>query len=119
MKIRVGVFFGGKSVEHEVSVISAMQAIAALDQQKYQAVPIYITKENQFYTGEHLGQIESYQDIPGALKRAHYSDRRTEYRCFTVLSPKKAGQQPDRGDRCDFACDPRHQCGGRRFAGLF
>ena len=70
MKIRVGVFFGGKSVEHEVSVISAMQAIAALDQQKYQAVPIYITKENQFYTGEHLGQIESYQDIPGALKRA-------------------------------------------------
>ena len=32
MKIRVGVFFGGKSVEHEVSVISAMQAIAALDQ---------------------------------------------------------------------------------------
>ena len=70
MKIRVGVFFGGKSVEHEVSVISAMQAIAALDQQKYQAVPIYITKENQFYTGEHLGQIESYQYIPGALKRA-------------------------------------------------
>ena len=70
MKIRVGVFFGGKSVEHEVSVISAMQAIAALDQQKYQAVPIYITKDNQFYTGEHLGQIESYKDIPGALKRA-------------------------------------------------
>lgn len=70
MKIRVGVFFGGKSVEHEVSVISAMQAIAALDPQKYQAVPIYITKDNQFYTGEHLGQMETYKDIPGALKRA-------------------------------------------------
>ena len=48
MKIRVGVFFGGKSVEHEVSVISAMQAIAALDQEKYEAVPIYITKDNKF-----------------------------------------------------------------------
>ena len=35
MKIKVGVFFGGKSVEHEVSVISAMQAIAALDAEKY------------------------------------------------------------------------------------
>ena len=34
MKIRVGVFFGGKSVEHEVSIISAMQAIAALDKEK-------------------------------------------------------------------------------------
>ncbi|WP_458863129.1 D-alanine--D-alanine ligase family protein [Acidaminobacterium chupaoyuni] len=70
MKIRVGVFFGGKSVEHEVSVISAMQAIAALDEEKYEAIPIYITKKNEFYTGEHLGHIESYQNIPEALKKA-------------------------------------------------
>lgn len=70
MKIRVGVFFGGKSVEHEVSVISAMQAIAALDQEKYEAVPIYITKDNKFYTGSHMGQIDTYKDIPAALKQA-------------------------------------------------
>ena len=70
MKIRVGVFFGGKSVEHEVSVISAMQAIAALDQEKYEAVPIYITKDNKFYTGPHMGQIDTYKDIPAALKQA-------------------------------------------------
>ena len=52
MKIRAGVFFGGKSVEHEVSVISAMQTIAALDREKYEVVPVYITKDNAFYTGE-------------------------------------------------------------------
>ena len=70
MKIRVGVFFGGKSVEHEVSIISAMQAIAALDKEKYQPVPIYITKDNKFYTGPNLGEIEAYRDIPAALKQA-------------------------------------------------
>ena len=70
MKIRVGVFFGGKSVEHEVSVISAMQAIAALDEQKYQPMPIYITKDNKFYTGDNLGNIEAYKDIPAALAKA-------------------------------------------------
>ena len=45
MKIKVGVIFGGESVEHEVSIISAMQAINKLDLEKYEVVPIYITKE--------------------------------------------------------------------------
>lgn len=70
MKIRAGVFFGGKSVEHEVSVISAMQAIAALDREKYEVVPVYITKDNAFYTGAHLGNMEVWRDIPAALKAA-------------------------------------------------
>ena len=52
MKIRVGVFFGGKSVEHEVSVISAIQAINAFDQSKYEIIPVYITKNNELYTGK-------------------------------------------------------------------
>ena len=39
MKIRVGVFFGGKSVEHEVSVISALQAIASIPADKYEVSP--------------------------------------------------------------------------------
>ena len=46
MKIRLCVLFGGKSVEHEVSVISALQAIASLDQKKYEIIPVYITKNN-------------------------------------------------------------------------
>jgi len=63
MKIKVGVIFGGESVEHEVSVISAMQAMNKIDQEKYDIVPIYITKEREWYTGDMLKDIEVYQDM--------------------------------------------------------
>lgn len=70
MKIKVGVFFGGKSVEHEVSVISGIQALNAFDREKYDTVPIYITKENELYTGEEIGKIENYKNIPELLKKS-------------------------------------------------
>lgn len=70
MKIRVGVFFGGKSVEHEVSIISAIQAINAFDRSKYDIVPVYITKDNVLYTGEDVGKIEEYRDIPALLRKS-------------------------------------------------
>lgn len=70
MKIRVGVFFGGKSVEHEVSVISALQACRSLNKEKYDIVPIYITKNTEFYIGEKIGVIEAYKNIPALLKES-------------------------------------------------
>lgn len=70
MKIRVGVFFGGKSVEHEVSVISGLQAFNTFDRTKYEPIPIYITKENELYTGEPVGNIANYKDIPALLKKS-------------------------------------------------
>ena len=42
MKLRVGVIFGGVSVEHEVSIISAVQAMKQIDEEKYEVIPIYI-----------------------------------------------------------------------------
>ena len=69
-KIRAGVFFGGPSVEHEVSVITAMQAIQALDKNRYDVIPVYTTKNGELYTGAHLAQLESYRNIPEALKQA-------------------------------------------------
>ena len=63
MKIKVGVIFGGETVEHEVSIISAMQAINKLDLDKYEVVPIYITKDREWYTGDMLKDIEVYQDL--------------------------------------------------------
>lgn len=68
MKIKVGVLFGGKSVEHEISVISAIQAIGYLDKSKYDVIPIYITKNNEFYIGENVDKIESYTDINSLIK---------------------------------------------------
>ena len=63
MKIRVGVIFGGETVEHEVSIISAIQAMNKMDLEKYEVVPIYITKDREWYTGEILRDIETYQDF--------------------------------------------------------
>ncbi|MBO5551497.1 MAG: D-alanine--D-alanine ligase [Lachnospiraceae bacterium] len=68
MKIRVGVIFGGRSVEHEVSVISALQAMQSLDNTRYEAVAIYLTKDNELYVGDNTGNIEAYKDIPALLK---------------------------------------------------
>ena len=71
MKIKLGVLFGGKSVEHEVSIISALQAAASINREKYDVVPIYMTKKNEFYIGEEIGKIESYRDgIPQLLKKS-------------------------------------------------
>ena len=70
MKIRVGVFFGGKSVEHEVSVISGLQAYNSFNRDKYDPIPIYITKDNEFYTGEAIRDISNYKNIPALLQKS-------------------------------------------------
>lgn len=74
MKITVGVFFGGCSVEHEVSVISGLQAFAALDRNKYNPVPVYQAKDGLFYTGENLGNIETFRNLKKAVSSAHCVD---------------------------------------------
>ena len=63
MKTVIGVFFGGKSVEHEVSIISALQVIENLDKEKYDIIPIYISKDNKFYSSEFLSDINRYKDL--------------------------------------------------------
>ncbi len=63
MKIKVGVIFGGKSVEHEVSIISALQAINNMDDDKYEVVPIYIDKDRNWYTGMELLNIDNFKNL--------------------------------------------------------
>lgn len=63
MKIKIGVLFGGKSVEHELSVLTAIQAMDEIAKEKYEVIPIYITKDLQFYTGGMLRHIDSYKDF--------------------------------------------------------
>lgn len=62
MKIKVGVIYGGPSVEHEVSIISAIQAMNNIDKDKYEVVPIYITKDRKWYTGGMLLELEVYKE---------------------------------------------------------
>src|SRR5690349_13049494 len=68
-KLREAVLFGSRSVEHEVSVISAIQTMDALDPRHYEALRAYITKEGTWVTGTELRRVESYKDLPGLLSR--------------------------------------------------
>ncbi len=63
MRIKLGVIFGGETVEHEVSIISALQAINNLDEDKYEVIPIYISKDKVWYTGRLLFDMDFYKDI--------------------------------------------------------
>ena len=67
MKINVGVIFGGRSVENEISVITAAQTMAAMNTEKYNIVPIYISKEGRWYTGDKLRTTDNYRDMSALL----------------------------------------------------
>jgi D-alanine-D-alanine ligase len=58
-RLRVGVLFGGRSTEHEVSILSAQSIIAAMDPQRFEAVPLYIDKEGRWLTGDSLKRLIS------------------------------------------------------------
>lgn len=62
-KTRVAVVFGSRSVEHEVSVVTAMQILANLDQKKYEIIPVYIDKQGKWWSGESLKKIENYRKL--------------------------------------------------------
>ena len=70
MKTNVAVFFGCRSVEHEVSIISAVQAMNSMDRQKYEITPVYVTKDGEMYTGENLFTIENYRDLQTLYKNS-------------------------------------------------
>lgn len=69
MKIKLGIFFGGKSVEHEIAVITANQAYASIDKEKYEIVPIYISKKGVLYTGEHLFELDQYRNMDELISK--------------------------------------------------
>lgn len=62
MKKKVAVIFGGRSVEHEVSVITGMQVIENIDKTKYEVVPIYINKDGKWLTGNSLMEFKSFKE---------------------------------------------------------
>ena len=69
MKITVGVLFGGRSVENEISVVTASQVMESMDRDKYEIVPIYIAKSGLWYTGAALLELDAYRDMPSLLRR--------------------------------------------------
>jgi len=56
-KLRVGILFGGRSGEHEVSLLSAASVLKAIDKTKYEVVPIGITKDGRWLTADHAERL--------------------------------------------------------------
>lgn len=89
MKTNIGVFFGGRSTEHEISVISASQAMHAINKEKYDVTPIYISKQGKWYTGDALLDIANYRDIPSLLAKCEEVYMEPIYGDFNLYRKKK------------------------------
>lgn len=91
MKVNVGVFFGGRSVEHEISVLSALQAIGAMDKEKYNIIPIYITKKGHWLSGDALLDIKNYKDLAALESKAEEVYMRPVYGDYNLYPAKAKG----------------------------
>ncbi len=90
MKINVGVIFGGRSVENEISVITAVQTMSAMDADKYNIIPIYISKQGHWYTGDKLRSTDNYRDMKRLLSEVEEVYLRPIYgdnRLYRVRKP--------------------------------
>ncbi|PIP16851.1 MAG: D-alanine--D-alanine ligase [Candidatus Portnoybacteria bacterium CG23_combo_of_CG06-09_8_20_14_all_37_13] len=62
-KQTIAVLFGGRSVEHEVSILTGLQIIHAFDKERFNVVPIYVCKNNKWWTGKKLWDKDFYKNI--------------------------------------------------------
>ena len=72
MKTRIAVFLGGRSPEHDVSVVTGLQALQALDQSRFEAFVVYVTPQGDWLTGPGLEDRRNY--LPDAALRAKLTE---------------------------------------------
>ena len=89
MKTNIGVFFGGRSTEHEISVISASQAMAAIDRSKFDVTPVYITKQGRWYTGEALLDVANYRNPKALLEKCEEVYMQPTYGDYNLYRVKR------------------------------
>ena len=89
MKTNIGVFFGGRSTEHEISVISASQAMHAINRERFDVTPIYITKQGEWYTGDALFDVANYRHTEQLLAKCHKVYMRPIFGDFNLYKAKK------------------------------
>lgn len=68
MKENILVIFGGKSAEHDISIITGLQAISNLDRKNFNVIPLYISKNNNFYIGEKLCYLSTFMPFNSKTK---------------------------------------------------
>lgn len=90
MKTTIGVFFGGRSTEHEISVISASQAMHAINKDKYDVVPIYISKQGKWYTGNALLDIQNYRNTTELLAQVEEIYMEPTFGDYNIYKKKRS-----------------------------
>ena len=112
MKLNIAILFGGNSVEHEISIISALQAYANIDTEKYVPYPVYIAKDGTMWSGDGFFDIENYKNIPALKKKGHkvslFRDERNVF--LRTISGKRIFKQKQ--IRIDAAFPILHGSGG-------
>ena len=121
MKTNIGVFFGGRSTEHEISVISASQAMAAIDRDVYDVTPVYITKEGRWFTGEALTEVSNYRDPKKLLQQCSEVYMRPTYGDSNLYLARRKMFGPDTAAHIDVAIPVLHGANGEdgTIQGLF
>lgn len=90
MKTNIGVFFGGRSTEHEISVISASQAMHAINRDRFDVTPIYITKQGEWYTGDALFDVANYRHTDQLLAKCTKVYMRPAFGDYNLYKAKKS-----------------------------
>ncbi|WP_290146899.1 D-alanine--D-alanine ligase family protein [Paramuribaculum intestinale] len=121
MKTNIGVFFGGRSTEHEISVISASQAMAAIDRDVYDVTPVYITKEGRWFIGEALTEVSNYRDPKKLLQQCSEVYMRPAYGDSNLYLSRRKIFGPDTAAHIDVAIPVLHGANGEdgTIQGLF
>ncbi len=112
MKTNIAVFFGGRSTEHEISVISANQAMAAIDADKYNVIPVYITKDGRWFTGEALRDVKNYRDMKSLTGRCTEVYMRPFYGDYNLYLARKKMFGSDVAATIDVAIPVLHGSNG-------
>lgn len=89
MKTKVGMFFGGRSVEHEISIITANQGINAIrESEKYEIIPIYVTKKGKWFIGEALLELANFKNFDKLIATCSEVYMRPTYGDFNLYHVK-------------------------------
>lgn len=82
MILKIALIYGGRSVEHEVSILTALQCYQALNEDKYEGMLVYINKDNEFYIGDVLSEVSNYeneQELLSKCKKVYLKRDRLNY----------------------------------------
>lgn len=88
-RLNIGLIFGGKSTEHDISIISALQVYNALNKDKYNVYMLYIDKENNIYMGKELHKLETYKANTYLLHSKQVSLIKNDHEVYVIYKRKK------------------------------